>query len=151
MKNLPESPLSLPIKTKLVITKKNYTIDHIMLNPTDPIYKLNEYVVNYFTNLNDEIVNKEDTCGFYIKRKEHSVDMNSEIKEIEKEIKLDENSIFLSIGLLPGEVIYYMGEYRLSSEAPKVCIKFDFEKVKGTKVNYFTCENCRLNCKYSLI
>jgi hypothetical protein len=147
MKNLPESPLSLPIKTKLVIVRKNHTIDHVMLHPTDNLNKLNDLVNNYFTNIGDEIVNRDENCGYYIIRKEYETDINSELKEVSKEIKINENSIALSIGLLPGESIYFMGEYKLKSDAPKVCIKVEFEKMKGSSVNYFSCENCKLNCK----
>jgi hypothetical protein len=146
MKNLPETPLSLPIKTKLVIVKKNHTIDHLMLSPTDTFGKLNDMITNYFTNLNDEIISKSDSCGFYIRRKEFEADINSELKEINRDIKLNENSIVLSMGLMPGEIIYYDGDYRLKSEAPRVCIKVDFEKLKGTSVSYFACDNCGLKC-----
>jgi hypothetical protein len=51
MKNLPESPLVLPIKVKIFVEKKNIIIDHVNLMPTDPISKLYDILNNYFTSI----------------------------------------------------------------------------------------------------
>lgn len=48
MKNLPESPLLLPIKTKIFIEDKNITIEHVSLMLTDPGSKLYDILTNYF-------------------------------------------------------------------------------------------------------
>jgi hypothetical protein len=55
MKNLPDSPLIMPIKTKIFIEKKNIIIDHLNFNAADNTDKLFEIVKNYFTTLGDEI------------------------------------------------------------------------------------------------
>jgi hypothetical protein len=51
MKNLPESPLLLPVKTKIYIESRNITIDHVMLMLTDPGQKLYDLLNNYFNSL----------------------------------------------------------------------------------------------------
>src|SRR5690606_12020079 len=135
------SPLTLPVKTKIIIPKLNHTIDHIMINPTENISKLYDLVDNYFINLGDEIVSREENCGLYIKRKENIIiDINSELKENSKDIKLDPNTLVLSADLLQGETIYFIGNYILKSEAPKNCITYEFDKYKDTSVNFFSCE-----------
>jgi hypothetical protein len=147
MKTLPESPLLLPIKTKVFIEKKNAYIDHILLNPTESTDKLYEIVKNYLSNLQDEITDMGDG-SFYIIRKNFENDMNSEIIEKMREIRLNPHSKIITTGLLPGEVLVFKGNYVLKSEAPRECITYEFEKVKGTNVIYFSCETCKLNCKF---
>ncbi len=56
MKNLPESPLLLPVKTKIYIECKKMTIDHISLMLTDPGQKLYDIVINYYKNLGKKIL-----------------------------------------------------------------------------------------------
>jgi len=56
MKNLPESPLLLPIQTKIYVEAKNVTIDHVSLMLTDPGQKLYDILINYFNNLGTKIL-----------------------------------------------------------------------------------------------
>ena len=51
MKNLPESPLLLPVKTKIFVEAKNVTIDHVSLMLTDSGQKLYDILKNYFNSL----------------------------------------------------------------------------------------------------
>jgi hypothetical protein len=130
MNKLPD-PLLLSINLKIFIEKKNFTLNHIVVLPTDKTGKLMEIVDTYFTGLGDDIVMKGDTFGFY---------RNG------SDLKINLNTIFLSLGLIPGEIIFLKGDYYLKSEAPKICITYEFEKKKDTLVDYFSCENCKLNC-----
>ena len=51
MKNLPESPLLLPVKTKIFVESKNITIEHVSLMLTDSGQKLYDIINNYFNGL----------------------------------------------------------------------------------------------------
>jgi hypothetical protein len=51
MNNLSESPLSLPINSKIFIQ-----IDHLIFLPTDKKSKLLDITKNYFIGLGDELV-----------------------------------------------------------------------------------------------
>jgi hypothetical protein len=149
MKNLPESPLLLSVKTKILIERKNITIDHISFSPTDTTDKLYEIVKNYFINLGDEINFDESVSNFFIIRKEIKLDINSEINQNETEIPIKKGIKFLSTGLIHGDIIYLKQSFSLKSEAPKSCLTYQFEdKNMNSIVNYFSCESCKLNCKY---
>ena len=147
MKTLPESPLSLPIKTKIYIERKNFTIENLLFNPTDSVDKLLEIVKSYFLNKGDEI---SDVCDaqFYIIRKEFEMHEDSNLLEIQKETKIEYNTKFLSYKINQGDIITFKGNYLLKSEVPKNCITYQFEKVINTTVKYFSCDNCSLNCNF---
>lgn len=147
MKNLPESPLLLPIKTKIYIERKNVTVDHLAFNPTDSTDKLYDVVVKYFTNLGDEIDFKDS--AFYITRKDYEMDINSQMSIVQKDMLIQQGQKFLSTGLVTGEVIVLKGGFTFKSEAPKACLTYEFEKSNylNSKVNYFSCDSCKLNCK----
>jgi hypothetical protein len=145
MKTLPESPLLLPIKTRIYIEKKNAYIDHIMLSPTDSTDKLFDLLKNYFNNLNDEITDYADS-GFYITRSNYESDINSTMINRANDIKIEKGVKVISTGLMPNEILIFKGNYVLKSSAPKNCITYEFEKVKGTLLKYFSCEQCKLNC-----
>ncbi len=146
MKGLPESPLVLPVKTKIIIDRKNVNIDHLSFYPADSTDKLYEIVKNYFINLGDEIVFNDS--AFLIIRNDLKVDINSELNNKECETVMARGSKFLSTGLTHGDVIQLKGNFSLRSEAPKECLSYKFEeKHLNSIVNYFSCETCRLNCK----
>lgn len=150
MLNLPESPLLLSVKTKIFIERKNITIDHITFSPIDATDKIYDIVRNYFTNLGDEINFDDSICNFFIIRKEINCDINSEINHNQIEIPIKKGIKILSSGLTHGDVIYLKDNFSLKSEAPKSCLTYQFEeKHMNTIVNYFSCENCKLNCKYN--
>ena len=145
MKNLPESPLLLPIKLKIYVEKKNFIIDNLLFNPTDSIEKLYEVVSRFLINKGDEIQDIGD-AGFYYLEKEYGVDINSKFSEIQKETRIQADSKFLSHKLNQGDVIVFKGNYILKSEVPKHCITYQFDKVLNTVVKYFSCDTCSLNC-----
>jgi len=138
MKKLPESPLSLPIKTKISFPKRNVLIDNLILMPTDNCTKLYDFLINYFKNKNDEIVEFKENAYFFLLRNGNNL-MDNQFK-IEKENKI------ISTGLMPGETIYFTGDICLKSEAKKNCFTYDFDKIKIQQIiNYFSCEKCNLN------
>jgi hypothetical protein len=147
MKTLPESPLSLPIKTKICIERQNFTIENLLFYPTDSVDKLLEIVKSYFSNKGDEISDIDDAQFFLIK-KEFEIKPNSPMLEIQKETKIEYNTKFLSYKMNQGDIITFKGNYLLKSDVPKNCITFQFEKVINTTVKYFSCENCSLNCNF---
>ena len=140
MKNLPESPLSLPIKTKIIFEKRNVLIDHIIVMPTDNGAKFYDFIFNYFKNLGDEITEFLPDSYFCIIKNENMM---------ENIIKIEKDSKLVSIGLISGETVYLKGDVALKSEIKKNCFSFEFDKFKQQQiVKYFSCENCNLNCNF---
>jgi hypothetical protein len=143
LKNLPENPLSLPIKTKIVIDNKNLVIENLTFSQCDSTTRLFEIVKAFFTNLGDEI-NFNDDSQFYIQRNNLIDAGNNEIL-IKKESKFIENNFTI------GDLIILKGNFTLKSEAPKCCITYNFDVNKDNlTANYFSCETCKLNCKQIL-
>lgn len=143
MKNLPKSPLLLPIKTKLEITSKNITIDNIVLYPTDNASKLYDIVDSYFKGKNNEVINYGDDFAFYLK----GTSPLSENIVQDSFFKIEKFSKIISLGLNHGQTIYVGGSIMLKSEEPKNCITFEFEKHFNSFVKYLSCETCKLKCK----
>jgi hypothetical protein len=139
MKNLPESPISLPIKTKIIFERRNVLIDHIIVMPTDNGSKFYDFLTNYFKNLSDEIVEILPESFFCIIKSENSID---------NVIKIDKDSKLISSGMITGDIVYFKGDVLLKSEGKKNCFKLDYDKTKQQIVKYFSCENCNINCKY---
>lgn len=148
MKKLPESPLSLPIKTKIIIIDKKVTIDHIMILPTDNTIKLYEIVFNYFKNLGDEIVKLDEDTAFVIFKQDE--DINSQITSKKIQVTIEKDSKIISSGLCHGQDIYLKGSVMLKSDQPKCCITYDFANNVNSLVKYFSCENCSLNCMITI-
>lgn len=142
MQKLPESPITLPIKTKIIFEKRKVLIDHIMVMPTDSGEKFYEFFTNYFKNIADEITDYAPDSHFCIIKFENSV---------ENVIRIDRYTKLLSTGMISGDVVYFRGDVILKSEGKKNCFKTDFDKSKQNIVKYFSCENCNLNCKDILI
>ncbi len=141
LKALPESPLSLPVKTKIILKRKNIIIDHLSFSPYDDTDKLYEIVMNYFLNIGDEIYFQD---SFFIIERQ-IIDINSELVQVENPIK--KSSKFLSTGLGHGDQIILKGEWVLKSEAPRTCMTYKFQEIHfKTAQKYFSCQSCNLNC-----
>lgn len=140
MQNLPSSPLLLQIKTKILIEKKNVTLDHLAFNPSDNTDKLYEIVKNYFLNIGDEIEFADSY--FCVIKKIYDNELT------QKEILIEKGMKFLSLRFITGDVVILRGNFILKSDVPKSCITFEFEKNYFNKeINYFSCGDCNLNCK----
>jgi hypothetical protein len=138
LKNLPATPISLPIKTKLIIDSRNISLDHIIIMPTDNGAKLYEFLFNYFKNLGDDVVEIVPDSFLCVIR--HN-DMMENIVKIDKETKL------FTIEMISGEIVYFKGDVVLKSEGKKNCFSLDFDKSIQHIVKYLSCETCNLNCK----
>jgi hypothetical protein len=90
LKVLPESPLSLPVKTKIMLKRKNVVIDHLSFYPSDYTDKLYDIVKNYFSNIGDEI----DFQDSYFTIDRQEIDINSELAWVE--IPINKSNKFLS-------------------------------------------------------
>ena len=137
MKNLPESPISLPIKTKIIFEKRNLVINNIIVMPTDNGSKLYDFIINYYKNLNDEVKEFLPESYLYILRNENA---------IETIIKIEQDCKLLSLKMISGETVYFKGDVNLKSEAKKFCFKLIYDKNINQIVSYFSCENCNMNC-----
>lgn len=137
MKNLPESPISLPIKTKIIFEKRNLIIDHIIVMSTDSGSKLYEFITNYYKNLGDEIKEFSNESFMCLVRNENL---------IEKIVKIDPESKLISVKMISGDIVYLKGDVILKSEEKKNCFTVEYDITKDQFVSYFSCENCNMNC-----
>lgn len=68
---------------------------------------------------------------------------------VEKELTrlIERDSKIISSGMSQGDIIVFRGRFITRSSAPKYCIKYKFDELyKNKPLNYFSCENCNLNC-----
>lgn len=144
LQNLPESPLLLPIKIKILIEKKNFVVDHVMVMNNDNTNKLYDIVTGHFSTIGDPIIDLKNS-HFIVKKtvfseKDGKTVSEDFVKVIGRETKI------LSTGLSSGETLIFTGDYITKSEEPKYCIKHNFEaENKGKEVRYFCCDLCNLN------
>ena len=143
LSNLPTSPLSLPISTKIIVTSKNKTINNVNLARTDKVAKLFTIVEKYFKDSGDEVVSF-NSCYFKVHRRQFETDINGELKEKDESLILaNREDLFLSLEIVSGETIYLVGNLSLKSEQPKNCITYQYKE--GIVVDYFTCTTCNKN------
>lgn len=144
LKELPETPLSLSIKTKIIVEgSRKQEIHNVMLSRTDKISKLYGIVSQFYKGLGDPVLSFEQ-CIFKVKRNRLDLDINGQLKEEDSSIAFtNKEDIFMSYDIITGEDIYLIGNLLLESDAPKNCISYNFKE--PITLDYFTCETCNKN------
>lgn len=140
LQNLPMNPLQLSMSTRIYIEKKNIYIENVLLQPSDSCDKIYAVITSYFQSRFDELVNWGSSALF----------VHHQLPNGNKEIMgdaIERESRVLSLKIIPGDELILKGDFMLKSEEKKPCITFNFESNKKQSVNYFSCEQCKLNCK----
>lgn len=138
LKNLPQTPLTLPILTSITVNIdfKKHVIQNVQLKRTDKISRLYDIVQEYFKNLNDPV---SDFNGCYFLVDRNLVDENINKIEDSSLVFKDKEDLFLNYDIMSGEEIELIGSIEIESIKKLNCITYNFKPII---CNYFNCNTC---------
>lgn len=142
LKQIPDSPFVLPIKTKIIIEKTNTVIPNVTIMRHESVEDLYKLVKLYFTNIGNPIADFKDSV-FRIKRQILDKDINDQMFESVSYIDLRKDQMMMSTDIVSGEEIFLVGDFTRKSDVPKDCVTFNFAGSLTT--DYFSCSDCAIN------
>lgn len=144
------------ISVIIQVPRKKIHIENFLINPTMTTSDLMEFLISYFTKLNDPIQEFNPSLNYLIiipwsleKEVPLILAKNDIFKEISKypEIsfhKFDEDLILRSV-IKSKVTLIVVGEFKIKSDLPPECVSYNF-KAK-VQIDYFLCNTCAIKCK----
>ena len=172
LKKLIPEPDMLEAKCNIVIPQKNIKIEKFKINPSAKVNTLKLDLTTHFLKLNNPIQTFDDKVAYIViipsERSiefAHLIDGKDKslfdskdslinfIKSLEQKqnlqvVNLSSEELFAKQKISQNCTILFYGMFLLKNEAPAQCMTYDYKQ--GTMMNYFSCENCKINCKYHI-
>lgn len=99
---------------------------------------------------------KKELCGELLKKQikiELIKDMDNYVQGFVNlglsVINFGSDDILSKYKIKPNSTLVFVGDYKLKSDSPPECLTYNYKA--GTITNYFSCENCNINCKRILM
>lgn len=159
-------PNMLDVSCDVLLPQNQITLKNIVLKPSMRGSDLQKQIQGGLAKAKEQVQHFNEEMGYILIVPPELREKHSEVlkKQIKIELFKDLDNYLLELGALginnfeatapdvlakhkikQQSLLIYVGDYKLKSESPPECLTYNY--VNGTVTNYFSCENCGINCK----